>query len=107
MKVKGTMMIEKRMGEEIPVKAAIAAGKNHKILLMMMMTATAAATTASAAATTSVLGRKLMKGLQIKTRLPPQKIPQSSSGWFDDEGFLAGFGRKLIKRKNGHLTPKN
>ena len=52
----------------IPIKVAIAEGKN-KVLLMIIMTVAAATATASTAAT-SGLGRKLMKGLQTVTRLP-------------------------------------
>ena len=40
----------------VPVKAAIAVGKNHKVLLMMMTATTTSAATASAATTTSGLG---------------------------------------------------
>ena len=74
---------------------------------MMMAAAFAtafAAATASATATTSGLGRKLMKGLQIKARLekinPAQKAAQEAAqtaqngsiriDFFDCEGSLAG-----------------
>ena len=48
----------------IPIKVAIAEGKNE-VLLMIIMTVAATASTAA----TSGLDRKLMKGLQTVTRL--------------------------------------
>ncbi len=56
--------------ERSTVGAAIAVGKNHKVLLMMMMMTmmmiTANAFTTSATATTCELARKRMEGLETE-----------------------------------------
>ncbi len=50
----------------IPVKAALAVGKNHKVLLMMMWAFAPSAVTVSDATTTSGLGCDLGSGSQSK-----------------------------------------
>ena len=54
-----------------------------------------AALTISAAATTRGLGREMMKD---RIQMAQNSVSGVSGGQFDDKGFLAGLGRKLIKR---------
>ena len=83
-------------------------------------------TTTTTITTISGFGRKLMKGVQTRTRLPPPKhrsnqlktswgsqqtlktadglkrlqIGSGSGDLFDEDGYLADLERKLIKRIN-------
>ena len=97
----------------IPVKATIAVGKNPNVLLIMMMVAPA---TESATVTFhhQSFGQKLMTGPQTKTRLPAldggiqettrngSKRLQIGGDLYDDECFLAGLGRKLVRNESGN-----